>query len=130
HYNYILSWNLSLTPFIYLFTLFIILFIPIKSFNEKKIEIIELDNTYKITTLGNFAIIYGIALFLVMVLFVDYNVALESASDVYKENEQGELVMPVFIYRFYTLHRLLYPFILLLGFYFLSFKRDKWLMTV
>ena len=130
HYKYILTWELSFTPFIYLFIIFIILFIPLKKFNENKIESVVLDDTLKIEAIGNFSIIYGIGLLFILILFVDYNAAFESASEVYKENEQGELVMPLLIFRLYTLHRLLYPFVLLLGFYYLSFKRKQWVKTI
>lgn len=130
HFKYILTWDLSFTPYIYLFLIFIILFIPIKKFNENKIESVVLDDTFKIEAIGNFSIIFGIGLLFILVLFVDYNAALESASEVYKDSELGELVMPVFIFRLYTLHRLLYPFVLLLGFYYLSFKREQWLKTM
>lgn len=130
HYQYILSWELSFTPFIYLFIIFIILFIPIKNFNENKIESVVLDDTFRIETLGNFSIIFGIGLLLILVLFVDYNGALESAAEVYKDSEQGELAMPNFVYKIYMLHRLLYPFILLLGFYYLSFRRGEWFKTI
>ena len=130
HFKYIQNWELSLTPIIYLFIIFIILFIPIKRFNEKKIESIELDDTFKIESIGNFSIIYGIVLLFILILFVDYEVALESASEAYKDNEEGELAMPILIFRLYTLHRLLFPFILLLGFYYLSFKRSQWFKTL
>lgn len=130
HYNYIHTWELSLSPFIYLFLIFITLFIPIKKFDESKIESVVLDDIFKIETIGSFAVVYSFALLFILILFVDYNAALESASEVYKDNEQGELAMPVVIYRMYTFHRLLYPFILLLGFYYLSFKREHWVRTI
>ena len=130
HYNYIFTWELSLTPFIYLFTIFVILFIPIKKFNENELESVILDDSFKIEAIGNFSIAYGISLLFILILFVDYNAALESASEVYKDSEHGELAMPEFIYKLYTLHKLLYPFILLLGFYYLSFKREQWMKTL
>lgn len=129
HYQYIFNWDLSLIPFLYLFIIFIILFIPIKNFNEKRIETVVLDNPLKIEAIGNFSIVFGIILLFILVFFVDYNAALESASEVYKDNEEGELVMPRLIFRLYTLHRLFYPFVLLLGFYYLSFRKTQWVKT-
>lgn len=129
HFRFIHNWELNYAPFLYLFGVFIFLFEPIRKFNEKKIETIELDDTFKIEAIGTFAIAFGILFFFLLVMFVDIGASLESASEAYKDHEDGELVMPQFLYTLNTLHKLLYHFTLLLAFYYLAFKPKAWLKT-
>ncbi|WP_026474008.1 O-antigen polymerase [Alkaliflexus imshenetskii] len=130
HRNHIITNEISIYPFLYLFATFIFLFEPIKKFNESKIEMVVLDDKFRIEILGKLCIVFGLGLLVLLLLFVDYNASLENASEVYRDSEDGELAMPVFLYRLYTLHRLLYPFILLLGFYYLSFKSEFRFKTI
>lgn len=130
HRNHIITSNLNIFPFLYLFVTFVFLFRPIKKFNENKIEMIVLDDKFRVEILGKLSIIFGFSLLFLLLLFVDYNASLENASEVYNESEDGALVMPVFLYRLYTLHRLLYPFILLLGFYYLAFRSEYRFRTI
>lgn len=129
YYFYINNKSISLIPFIYLFIIFLFLFNPIKKFNEQKIEVVELDNYFKINVIAYFSIILGAILLILLVLYIDYDSILANAIDIYSERQDGDLIMPKYIYSLYTLHRLLYPFMLLLAFYNLAFCQKKKIQT-
>lgn len=127
--NHIITNDLHFAPFLYLFVVFIFLFIPIRAFNENKIESIVLDDKVKVEWIGRFSVVFGIGLLFLLILFVDYSAVFNNAAEIYQDSKEGELYMPVFLYRLYTFHRLLYPFILLLGFYYLAFKNEQYIKT-
>ena len=118
--------DISYTPFIISFLIFVIIFSPITKFNENNIKRFILPNNLQIILITVPAVVIGLILFIAIpinIFQLGLNFNFNTIYDVGKEYNIG--ILPYYVEILFTIYSIFYPLLLFIFFYVSAYYKEK-----